>query len=166
MSESEVDTRADQPEPSLARPVRPKAHAAVTVHKVAETDGQVYYVLKQPERLNCLRLNETQLLIWEMLDGEHTLAEIEAAYLKVHRRLPDGLDELVMRLAVDGFLADPGPLLPGGVSAARRQLGRIELAPQWLTRLLRAIIHTLQHNIFKGHFTAGCAGHVIFTSGQ
>ena len=136
MNSTAADPQSDVPGPAAPGAVRPKAHPDVTLHKVTETDGVVHYVLRQPHHLNCLRLTEAQVVIWEMLDGEHSLEDVETAYLKVHRRLPDGLDELLGRLAEGGFLVDPGPLLPRGMPAARSHLGRIEIAPGWLAKVL------------------------------
>jgi len=62
------------------------SHYELTESKTAQ--GQVYYMLKNPDAGTYLRLGEQELFLWNMMDGEHSVRDMSIAFLLKYGALP------------------------------------------------------------------------------
>ena len=68
-------------------------------------------VLFNPDNADAVGINPVGVVIWKLLDGEHTLdeivAEIHIRFSEVSERAPDEVSTFVGRLAEQGFVGYP-----------------------------------------------------------
>lgn len=70
-----------------------------------ESQGEPYYVLKQPETKTYLRLSEEDFALWWQMDGTHSIKDLLFYSLRRYRSLPIGrLNGLVTDLYAGHFL--------------------------------------------------------------
>jgi len=62
------------------------SHYELTEGKTAQ--GQVYYMLKNPDAGTYLQLGEQELFLWNMMDGEHSVRDMSIAFLLKYGALP------------------------------------------------------------------------------
>lgn len=62
------------------------SHYELTEGQTAQ--GQVYYVLKNPDAATYLHLGEQELFLWNMMDGEHSVRDMSIAFLLKYGALP------------------------------------------------------------------------------
>ncbi|MBX3060668.1 MAG: cyclic nucleotide-binding domain-containing protein [Anaerolineae bacterium] len=95
-----VETATD---PTAYRPAR---HTAVTATRLSNRD-ETYYVLKQPERKNYVRLSEADFALWWQMDGRRRIKDLLFYSLKRYKSLPVGhFTTVVTELRQGGFLQD------------------------------------------------------------
>jgi putative peptide zinc metalloprotease protein len=97
---------------------RPKQVAGIVVSRRENPDGDVVTTLKDPIRGAYFRLSPEGYLVWQLLDGEHTLRDLVLEQMRVFKAFsPDGVANTVRGLAAAGFLETSG-LRPELVSSA------------------------------------------------
>lgn len=95
-----VETATD---PTAYKPAR---HTAVTATRLTNRD-ETYYVLKQPERKNYVRLSEADFALWWQMDGRRRIKDLLFYSLKRYKSLPVGhFTTVVSELRQGGFLQD------------------------------------------------------------
>lgn len=67
---------------------RPRRISHYELTEGKTTQGQVYYMLKNPEAATYLRLGEQELFLWERMDGEHSVKDMSIAFLLEYGALP------------------------------------------------------------------------------
>lgn len=88
-------------DPSVYKPRRRKNVEIVRLH----TNGEPYYVLKQPETKSYIRLSESDYALYWQMDGRRTVKELLFYSLKRYQTLPIGhLNSLIVDLKAGGFL--------------------------------------------------------------
>jgi CRP-like cAMP-binding protein len=112
---------------------RPRRHPDARLHEVAGADDGARFVVERPGR-GALELPRGALdaFVWARLDGETTLAEVDAACVEAHGQVHPDLRGLVDALGDLGLLAaEPGPSarLPSGADLLRaaRRLARLRV---------------------------------------
>jgi putative peptide zinc metalloprotease protein len=90
-------------------------------HYVAETnEGESYWVLKNDAAATYLRLSADQLFVWSLMDGQHSLRDLNLAYLQQYGKIAPALvSNLLDQLEDGGFIVGSGTSLYDQV---RRQL--------------------------------------------
>ncbi|GIK58509.1 MAG: cyclic nucleotide-binding domain-containing protein [Chloroflexi bacterium] len=127
-----VETATD---PTAYRPAR---HTAVTATCLSNRD-ETYYILKQPERKNYVRLSEADFALWWQMDGRRRIKDLLFYSLKRYKSLPVGhFTTVVTELRQGGFLQDQPINLYGQIESqlqarAPESRGR---------RLLKGFLHT------------------------
>lgn len=97
---------------------RPMQVAGIVVSRRENPDGDVVTTLKDPIRGAYFRLSPEGYLVWQLLDGEHTLRDLVLEQMRVFKAFsPDGVANTVRGLAAAGFLETRG-LRPELVSSA------------------------------------------------
>ncbi|NJN55766.1 MAG: M50 family metallopeptidase, partial [Anaerolineae bacterium] len=85
---------------------KPVRHTAVTATHLSNRE-ESYYVLKQPERKNYVRLSEEDYALWWQMNGRHRVKDLLFYSLKRYKNLPVGhLATVVGELRQGGFLQD------------------------------------------------------------
>jgi putative peptide zinc metalloprotease protein len=85
---------------------RPARNPDVEVARLQGREG-AYYVLKEPQYKNYLRLSEQDYAVWWQMDGRHTFKDLLFYNLKRYRTLPvNHLTNLVGELKQGGFLQE------------------------------------------------------------
>ena len=98
---------------------RPLARAGWALKHIQEDDD--YYVLKSLQDSVYIKLNERDVHLWKLMDGQHTLRDILIDYLKSYQALgADRLIDLVDELAEKGFLQNAAPRQPPAPSSDLR----------------------------------------------
>jgi putative peptide zinc metalloprotease protein len=88
---------------------RPKRVAGVVVSQRETPDGDVVTTLKDPNRGAYFRVSPEGYLVWQLLDGEHTLRDLVLEQLRVFNAFsPDGVARTVRSLAAAGFIETHG----------------------------------------------------------
>lgn len=105
---------------SSVKPIRASGWA---LKELATAEGETYWVLKNIQRGNYLRLNEQQVYFWQQMDGEHSLKDLAVAMFVEYGTLAiDGLMDFIVQLRRGGFLVDEGAV--DLYQAARDQIER------------------------------------------
>lgn len=117
---------------------RPHRISAVDVARL-ETEGAVYYVLKQPQAKTYLRLSEPDYALWWQMDGSKSVKDLLYYNLKRYHSLPiSHLSSLVATMRQEKFLHDTPTNLYQQVAD---QLQAREPASRG-QRLLQGFLHT------------------------
>ena len=101
---------------------RPKQVPGIVVSRRETPDGGVVTTLKDPARGAYFRLSSEGYLVWQLLDGEHTLRDLVLEQLRVFKSFsPDGVANTVRGLAEAGFLEARGlrPEIASSASPSR-----------------------------------------------
>ncbi len=82
-------------------------------HYVAETAaGESYWVLKNNVVATYLRLSEDQVFLWALMDGQHSLRDLNLAYMQSYGRIdPATVSRLLDQLENGGFIVGGGASL-------------------------------------------------------
>ena len=108
-AEPATPTPGPLPEP-FARGYRPRRQGGWALKRQGE-----HYVLKHLERGTYLRLEEQDLLVWQLLDGRHTVQDLVVEHaLRFGSLAPRRVQDFLARLAEHGFLATSPPDSAGG----------------------------------------------------
>jgi putative peptide zinc metalloprotease protein len=67
---------------------RPKRICNFELTEGQTAQGQVYYMLKNPDAGTYLQLGEQELFLWNMMDGEHSVRDMSIAFLLKYGALP------------------------------------------------------------------------------
>ncbi|MBE2197606.1 MAG: cyclic nucleotide-binding domain-containing protein [Anaerolinea sp.] len=118
--------------------IKPKRHDKVISVRL-ESQGEPYYVLKQPETKTYLRLSEQDFALWWQMDGTRSIKDLLFYSLRRYRSLPIGrLNGLVADLYAGHFLQE----LPTNLyTQVMLQLAKRQPASRG-RRLLNAFLHT------------------------
>lgn len=85
--------------------MQPKRQLGYALKAFTTHRGEVYYVLKNLRQGKYLRLNEGQIFLWNLMDGENTLQDIAVAYMSEYEVLDiRTLVTLLNQLETGGFL--------------------------------------------------------------
>lgn len=97
--------------PSQQRPQR--INDFTLEHYVAETaEGESYWVLKNDATATYLRLSDDQLFVWSLMDGRHSLRDLNLAYLQQYGKIaPSLVSNLLDQLEDGGFIVGSGASL-------------------------------------------------------
>ena len=102
---------------------RPKRIEQVLMRCTQTPTGGAYYVLHNPATGVYVALDAANYFLWELMDGEHTVADLALAYFGRFGAFPfERLDQLLAQLAAVQLLVDtapPAPSPPGGGLADR-----------------------------------------------
>jgi putative peptide zinc metalloprotease protein len=84
------------------RPIRRLGYA---LKRFVTAQEEVYYILKNLRQGSYLRLNERQLFLWNLMDGENTIQDIAVAYMSEYGSLDISiLIDLLDKLEAANFL--------------------------------------------------------------
>jgi hypothetical protein len=84
------------------RPIRRLGYA---LKRFVTAQGEVYYILKNLRQGSYMRLNDRQLFLWNLMDGENTIQDIAVAYMSEFGSLDIGmLVDFLGKLEVNNFL--------------------------------------------------------------
>jgi putative peptide zinc metalloprotease protein len=104
---------------------RPRRVEQVQTRCEQTPTGGLYYVLHNPVAGAYVELDAENHFLWELMDGEHTVADLAMAYFGRFGAFPfERLDQLLSQLAASQLLADTAPVAapsPGGRLADRLQ---------------------------------------------
>jgi hypothetical protein len=85
--------------------LQPKQQLGYALKAFTTRRGEIYYVLKNLRQGKYLRLNERQIFLWNLMDGENTLQDIAVAYMSKYDVLDiNSLVTLLNLLENGGFL--------------------------------------------------------------
>lgn len=123
-------------DPGAYRPVR---HTAVVASRLT-SEGEPYYILKQPAAGTYLRLTEEDYALWWQMNGRKRVKDLLLYSMLRFKSLPVGrLNRLVADLRAGGFLQDaPSVDLYGQVTAVLAQRSAAEQG----RRLLRGFFYS------------------------
>ena len=86
---------------------KPERHDNVVAAQLENSQGEPYYVLKQPETRSYLRLSESDYALWWQMNGSYSLKQLLFYSLKRYRTLPIAhLNGLMVDLRNGRFLSD------------------------------------------------------------
>lgn len=90
----------------------PKRDARVQVAQAQAEQGEACYILHNPDADGYVEVDAQNYFLWELMDGEHTLADLAMAYETKYGAFPlDRLSQLMARLQANSLLegASPAP---------------------------------------------------------
>jgi len=86
---------------------KPTRRLGWALKQLETVGGEGYYILKNLRIGTYLRLNEKQVFLWNLLDGQHTLRDMAVAYFAEYRSLAlQGIVALLGQLEAKGFLME------------------------------------------------------------
>jgi putative peptide zinc metalloprotease protein len=86
---------------------KPQRSTGWALKELTTALGETYWVLKHLDRPVYLRLDKEQLLIWNMLDGSHSVQDIAVeCFVQFGTFNIEGLSGFLNQLAVKGFLVE------------------------------------------------------------
>ncbi len=86
---------------------KPRRAPDVQVTHLPAANGDAHYILHNPTSMAYLEVDEQNFFLWELLDGEHTVADLAMAYLTRFGSLPfDRLSQLLAELKASDLLAE------------------------------------------------------------
>jgi putative peptide zinc metalloprotease protein len=116
---------------------RPRRKPGVELHTVMSRHGETVAVLKDPERSAYNRLSAQGGLLWEQMDGHHTVKDLTLDLFERFGRFePQVVAGTVASLAAAGFVL--GVSLPPSVLAGMPGLSARERGLAWARRALEA----------------------------
>lgn len=84
---------------------RPQKNRSATLHERKAADGATLLILKNPQKGTYMQIPQEALLVWNLLDGEHTLQDIAIEFYREHGVLAiDEIGNLILRLINSGFV--------------------------------------------------------------
>lgn len=87
---------------------RPERCPGITIHRRNDTENKSVIILKNAELGTYFNLSEESLFIWNLLDGDHTIQDIEVAFFyQYHILVSDDIGNLILRLMHSGFVKAP-----------------------------------------------------------
>ena len=90
---------------------KPKRAAGVQVAQTQTEHGEECYVLHNPDAGGYVEIDTQNHYLWELMDGEHTLADLAMAYEAKYGAFPlDRLSPLITRLKVNSLLEGASPV--------------------------------------------------------
>ena len=89
-------------------------------HYAAETSaGESYWVLKNNTAATYLRLSDDQVYLWALMDGQHSLRDLNLAYMQRYGKIdPTTVSSLLDQLEDGGFIVGSGASLYAQVRRA------------------------------------------------
>jgi putative peptide zinc metalloprotease protein len=91
---------------------KPKHDTRVQVARTQVYHGEAYYVLHNPAADTYLEIDPHNFFLWELMDGEHALADLAMAYFGKYGVFPfDRLDQLIAQLKANQLLDEETPAL-------------------------------------------------------
>jgi len=85
---------------------RPMRRLGWALKKLATAGGEEYFVLKNMRTGSYMRLTESQVFLWNLMDGEHSVQDLAVAYFIQYKAMAiEGLLTLLGQLEARGFLA-------------------------------------------------------------
>lgn len=86
----------------------PRRLPHVQVHCEKTSTGDTYYVIYNPDNRSYIEIDPKNYFLWELMDGEHTLADLAITYYSKFGLLPfERLEMLIRQLETNGFLECP-----------------------------------------------------------
>jgi hypothetical protein len=109
---------------------KPRRVAGFEVACQPSTHGDPIYVLKSPSANHYLKLDARDYVLWEQMDGEHTVRDLAVAYFMRYSAFPfERLVQLLAQLKANGLLDERPMNVFGGATthvAARRLAYRLQ----------------------------------------
>jgi putative peptide zinc metalloprotease protein len=85
--------------------LRPERRLGYAIKRFITSRGETYYILKNIRQGSYLRLNEQQLFLWNLMDGENTVQDMAVAYMSQFGSLDVSiLVDLLKKLETGKFL--------------------------------------------------------------
>ncbi|MBI9043619.1 MAG: PqqD family peptide modification chaperone [Anaerolineaceae bacterium] len=118
-----VWSQSSKPDFSKLKPMRRLGWA---LKKLQTAEDVEYYILKNTRQGTYLKLNESQVFLWNHMDGEHTIQDIAIAYFIQYKSMAiKRLFIFLGQLESKGFLADNRVNI---YNAADKSMGKFNLA--------------------------------------
>jgi putative peptide zinc metalloprotease protein len=118
---------------------KPTRRLGWALKKLQTVGGEAYYVLKNQRTGAYLRLNERQVFLWHLMDGQHRIRDIAVAYFAQYQSLAlENLLNFIKQLETRGFLVETSHDVYNQTAEA---LGQGRLA-RWWKRLVAALTQT------------------------
>lgn len=87
---------------------RPEQVSGVTVHSRNNAENQLIYILKNATQGTYFKLSEESLLVWKLLDGDHTVQEIALEFFEqFHQIALKEICQLILSLMEGGLVENP-----------------------------------------------------------
>ena len=85
--------------------IKPQKKLGWALKQLISSKNEPYYVLKNLRQDQYLRLNDKQVFLWNLMDGEHSIQDIAVAYFVKYKSLPiQYLLDLLRQLEIHGFI--------------------------------------------------------------
>ncbi|MBM3133919.1 MAG: hypothetical protein FJZ89_01240 [Chloroflexi bacterium] len=95
----------------VAQP-KPKRDSRVQVAHTQTTRGDAYYILHNPDANTYVAIDPQNYFLWELMDGEHALADLAMAYFAQYGAFPfDRLSQLIAQLEANSLLEGAPPVV-------------------------------------------------------
>ena len=120
---------------------KPQRQLGWALKKLETVKGETYYILKNLRLDKYLRINERQVFLWDLMDGEHSIQDIAIAYFSKYQVLPiQSLLDFLSQLEDNGFLKHEKKNIFSQTSEALGQQTFIHMFNQFITKLRRATL--------------------------
>lgn len=104
---------------------KPHRNSSVQVSQTQISGGEAVYVLHNPGAHTYVQIDAKNYFLWELMDGEHDLADLAMTYYSNYGALPfDRLDQLIPQLTENYLLAGTSP--PAVQAVASTDLPRVK----------------------------------------
>lgn len=118
---------------------KPARRLGWALKQLSTAGGEEYYILKNTRSGSYLRLNEKQVFLWNLMDGQHNLRDIAVAFFMEYKSLANqGILDFLGQLEANGFLTASGGDL---YSSTANALGQGRFKRMW-QKIMRGFTQT------------------------